>query len=309
MNKRHPLNRTARATALLSLIGGAALLSSCAMFRWRYQHWNEQVDRNADGVLAHAEAKTRGHGRTALLLIHGFGDGPHVWDKLAPRLADEGFTVRSMRLPGWCEPIEVKRQTTLEHWQEAVDTEIEALRRDHDHLVILSHSLGSGLATWMAQGETAHPDALVLYAPMFGISNARSPLLPTRTWFKIGNAVLPDRMILESLFEDHSEADNARPRTRRDPFVPVSLYKEIYRLIDERDAQEPRLACPLRLALPETDRVVDADKALRWFDALEAPEKTRITLPGTGHVLPLDLDALAETDRLVLWLKQQGITP
>ena len=309
MKTQRHLVRWTRWIVYGAMAGGTLLLSSCAMFRWRYQNWNKYVVRNADGVLDHAEAYTRGDGDNALLLIHGFGDGPHVWNELAPLLAEKGYTVRCMRLPGWCEPVDEKRTTTLQDWQKAVADEMASLRRDHGKVAVLAHSLGAGLATWMAQGGTARPDALALYAPMFGISNVRSPLLPTRTWFRIGERVLPDHMILESLFEDHSEAGNARPRTRRDPFVPVAMYKELYRLMDERDAQEPRLSCPVRLALPEKDRVVDSAKSLDWFDAVDAPSKTNLTLPGTGHVLPLDLDALAETDRLVLWLQKQGIAP
>lgn len=303
------IRRMFRTLGILAAVWVGAMISSCAVFNWRYQQWNAEVVRNDAGVLSHAEARSFGHGDHALLLIHGFGDGPHVWDPLALELEAQGFAVRCMRLPGWNEPIEVKRRIQLEDWEEAVTREFNALSATHKSTGILAHSLGGALAVSMVQSGALQPEALVLYAPMFAISNDRSPLLPTRTWFRIGQTLLPDGMILESLFEEQSETGRARPRTRRDPFVPVHLYKEIYRLIDRNKNSSPVLPCPVRLVLPANDRVVDSKAASRWLTSIQAPSSQVVTPPRTGHLLPLDLDPQQESQQIKTWYHAQRLLP
>jgi alpha-beta hydrolase superfamily lysophospholipase len=224
-------------------------------------------------------------------------------------MVEKGFTVRSLRLPGWNEPIDVKRNTATEDWHQHILSEMTELRQTHETVVVLAHSMGGCLTTVLTQSGQLQPDALVLYAPMFGVSNARSPLLKTRTWFEMGKYILPDSMIMESIFPDHARVIEPRPKTQRDPFVPVSFYKMLYAEMDVWESQPARTSCPVRLVLPGEDRVVDSEKANRWFEALEAPVKIRTVLEKTGHVLPLDLDAWAESDRLFKWLTEQGIAP
>jgi len=297
-----------------AIAGGLALpllmgFTSCAVFKCRYESWNQKVVRGPDGVIQAAQARSWGSGDHALLLVHGFGDGPHVWKKLGPELAERGYRVRAMRLPGWNEPIEVKRDIKLADWEHAIIDEAQRLKQEHDKVAVLAHSLGGCISTKLVQSGDLPADALVLYAPMFGVSSERSPLLDTRTWYRIGDLVLPDDMILESLFPDHARVTEPRPRTERDPFVPVGMYHLLYTEMDRRDAQVPIIRIPVRLVLPGEDRVVDSPKARAWFHNLTAPTKTLYTDDPSGHVLPLDIDKLAEADRLVIWLTEQGITP
>ncbi|MEX2606145.1 MAG: alpha/beta fold hydrolase [Kiritimatiellia bacterium] len=279
------------------------------MFSYRYHSWEKKVTRTPDGVLDFAQASTRGNGNHALLLVHGFGDGPHVWKTLAPELAQRGYTVRAMRLPGWNEPIENKRTITLEDWEHAIQQEVQTLKESHARVGVLAHSMGGCLVTVLAQKNQLDADALVLYAPMFEVSSARSPVLKTSTWFKIGDRILPERMIIESLFADHARVNAPRPKTRRDPFSPLNIFRLLYAEMDRFDAQTPVISIPVRLILPGKDRVVRSQRSREWFEALEAESKTLHEETTAGHVLPLDVDVLAEVDRLVIWLLEQGIAP
>ena len=292
---------------LVLVLSITMIFGSCAVMNHRYQKWENTVNRTPEGILDYAVARTWGNGRHALLLIHGFGDGPQVWEKLGPELADRGFTVRAMRLPGWNEKIAVKRKTTAKEWEEAILSELESLKTNHDQVVVLAHSLGGCLTTVLAQKENLSASALVLYAPMFEVSSARSPFLKTDTWFKIGSKILPEQLIIESVFGDHARVVPARPKTERDPFNPKNIFIRIFEKIDEFEKQKPVISIPTRLVLPGEDRVIERDRSLVWFEQLSAPQKTLYIDEEAGHVLPLDLDVLAEVDRLTLWLKEQGI--
>ncbi|MDA3874769.1 MAG: alpha/beta fold hydrolase [Kiritimatiellae bacterium] len=296
---------------LLVISGGLFLLPlcSCAVFTYRYNSWDKNVTRTPEGVLEFAQASTRGHGDNALLLVHGFGDGPHVWNHLAPELARKGYTVRAMRLPGWNEPIETKRNITLDDWERAIQRELVELNDTHNKVGVLAHSMGGCLVTVLAQKNQLDADALVLYAPMFEVSSARSPILKTSTWFKIGDTILPERMIIESMFADHARVNKPRPKTRRDPFSPLNIFRLLYADMDRFDAQTPSISIPVRLVLPGKDRVVHSPRSRQWFDSLRAESKTLHEETPAGHVLPLDVDVLAEVDRLTIWLSEQGIAP
>lgn len=298
------INKSFRLVLVFSI---AMILGSCTVMKHRYHKWENTVNRTPEGVLDYAEARSWGNGEIAILMVHGFGDGPQVWKSLGPQLAERGYTVRAMRLPGWNEKIHIKRETSLEDWDGAVLSEISTLKRHHSRVVVLAHSLGGCITTVMAQNQYLPVDALVLYAPMFEVSSARSPLFKTSTWFKIGSKLLPDSLIIESLYGDHAKVAEPRPQNKRDPFNPKNIFIMIYQKMDEFENQDPKITLPVRLVLPGEDRVIENARSLEWFDHLSAPSKTLFTDEKAGHVLPLDLDVLAETDRLTLWLNEQGI--
>ncbi|MGA0334352.1 MAG: alpha/beta hydrolase [Kiritimatiellia bacterium] len=275
----------------------------------RYQKWNQSVSRTPEGVLEYAQARTYGDGENALLLVHGFGDGPHAWESLAPLLAEQGYCVRALRIPGWGEPVEVKRKVTLEEWKHGISAELAQLHQSHTKVAVLAHSMGGCLSTVLAQDQQLDADALVLYAPMLEVSSTRSPLFKTRTWYRIGSKVLPDSLIIESIYGDHARVNAPRPKTRRDPFNPKNIFDLLYAAMSEFEAQPPEVEMPLRLVMPGEDRVVDIERTLKWYAELDAPQKMLVTYETAGHVLPLDIDPLAESTQLVLWLSEQGITP
>jgi len=308
----NPLKRlsTYRKQAMV-LLGLCILLplSSCAVFSYRAHRWEKSVSRDPDGVLTHAKAKTWEGVGPSILLVHGFGDGPHVWNKLGPELATSGYHVRALRLPGWNEPLDVKRSITRDDWRNQVLKEANVLRERNQPLLIMAHSLGACIVSDLVQSGRLTPDAIVLYSPLFRVSDARSPIVSSRTWFHIGTRILPDSFIIESIFQEQAQNGVARPPTKRDPFNPKNVFIEMFQLMDEREAAPMELPCPLYLIVAEQDRVINTPVAMTWFDEVEAPVKKLRKDPTAGHAMPLDLETLAETRNLLVWFDQQGITP
>ncbi len=297
---------TSRLTRFFRILAGLLLLplGACAIFNARYNRWERKVTRNEDDVADFAEEFHQGEGKTAILMIHGFGDGPGAWKGLAPALANKGFHCRAIRLPGWGEPVEVKRGIERKDWLMKIETEVAQLQAGHEHVVVMAHSMGACLAGFMAQSGRLNADALILYAPMFAVSDARSPILPTRRWHAIGSAILPDDMVVESLFQDDARVGEPRPKTERDPFVPLHVFDVLYDLMDDFMEQEARVDLPVCLVLPGEDRVVRSDVSRAWFEKLDAPVKTLREQKEAGHVLPLDLHFDRESDRVALWLRK-----
>lgn len=284
-------------------------VSSCAVFSFRAQRWEQKVSRDPDGVLSHARARTWEGSGPSILLVHGFGDGPHVWKQLGPSLAAAGYHVRAMRLPALNEPIEVKQSVSRDDWREQVLSEAAELEKRGRPVIVLAHSLGACVVSDLVQGQQLHPAALVLYAPLFRVSDKRSPVLSSRTWFNIGRRILPDSLIIESLFDEQASNTTARPATERDPFNPKELFIQMFELMDERAEKPVQASCPVMLVVTPQDKVIHTPTALAWFDQLEAPVKQLREEDGAGHAMPLDLDTPAETGHLLHWFTTQGLTP
>ena len=92
----------------------------------RVKKWEASIERDGDGVQEGSQAYTVGSGAAAILLIHGINDSPQCYHKMAPVLAEEGFTCRVMRLPGFALPNDRYAQATKEEWLAAVDSEIQS---------------------------------------------------------------------------------------------------------------------------------------------------------------------------------------
>ena len=119
--------RVALAAAGVVALWLAADFGYSRIVGWRHARWEASIERDADGVQAGAAAYGLGEGSVALLLVHGIGDSPRQWHKMAPTLAAEGLTCRVMRMPGFGEPIERYAVVTRERWVAAVRDELHEI--------------------------------------------------------------------------------------------------------------------------------------------------------------------------------------
>src|SRR5262249_13628170 len=89
-------------TTMLSLLLAAAILvlwfgidfAYALLMKRRYARWEAGIERDPDGVRRGCREYTVGNGDTAVLFVHGFADAPTVYQRMAPALAEKGFTCR-----------------------------------------------------------------------------------------------------------------------------------------------------------------------------------------------------------------------
>lgn len=107
-------------------------------------------------------------GSKACLLIHGLGCGPIQMRELAEGLAQQGFTARGILLPGHCSTLRAFEEASWRDWEEKVEGEYLALRKDYKNISVVGFSVGGLLA--LRLGAKYPLDRLVsLGAPMFVI--------------------------------------------------------------------------------------------------------------------------------------------
>lgn len=276
------------AGVLLAVFGVLGDLVYARVVEHRYHAWNAGIERYPDGVRVGCRAFTVGEGGPAILLIHGFGDGPPVFRDPAEALADLGYTCRVMRLPGFCEPMEAYSQTDLAQWNTAVQSEVSALRRQHETVWIAGHSTGATLAIRQALETPDEVDGLVLFAPLIAVSHERSPGLRPRTWFEMLNPLRNFTWIVQNAFDIDVHDPAAGDYPYRDSFVPISIYDDLYALLDEVDSRAGELTMPLLMFVAVDDKVVDADASRAFFEEAGSEPKERVERTDAGHVLPLD---------------------
>lgn len=251
-------------------------------------------------------------GTPALLLIHGFADGPSVFAQIAPPLAQAGFAVRALHLSGSGIPPAQMAGIRLADWRADVDREIAALREANPARPtwLVGHSLGGALAYDAALRPQNSIAGLVLLAPLVEVSRARSPLLAPRQWFELFDRLLVFTDTIESRLPKDLRDPEARAAYHTDRYVHRDVYRALF---DATDAVRPRAAewhGPLLVAISSSDQIVDSAATKFFFSATNAAPANLAEFHAAGHVLPLDYghDKLAQKIiRFILDAPRPGI--
>lgn len=245
-------------------------------------------------------------GAPALLLVHGFADGPSVFARIAPPLAEAGFAVRALHLSGSGVPPAQMAGTTLATWRADLDREIAALRAENPArpLWLVGHSLGGALAYDAALRPGNHIAGLVLLAPLVDVSRARSPLLAPRQWFRLLDRLLLFTDTVESRLPADLRDPAARAAYRTDKFVHRDIYRALF---DATDAIRPRAAewrGPLLMVVAPSDQIVDSSASKFFFAATNAAPAKLQEQYSSGHVLPLDAGHNQLAARIVRFIRE-----
>lgn len=104
----------------------------------------------------------------AVLFIHGFIGAQSNFNDLPDRVAEDGWYVRTMRLPGHGSSPRDFERTSAEDLIEGVRDEVRGLKSRFPELVLVGHSLGGALAAVVAAEEPVQ--GLVLCAPYFELT-------------------------------------------------------------------------------------------------------------------------------------------
>jgi len=254
----------------------------------RYENWQAEVARDADGVRMDFQPMTAGEGKRAMLFVHGFASPPSLFRYFVPHFAERGYVCRAMRLPGFGEPIEQAAQVTREDWIAAVRKEASTLREDREAVWIVAHSLGAAITLRALQEEPGLADGLVLLAPLFRVSDRRSPMLSPDEWFRVGQEVVVHSRMTESLFPIDAHDERLRKANERDLFTSLNIYVELFALLEELNGLGSHPEIPVLMVLSARDEIVDLHAAREWFGTLTGAAHRLIVVEPAGHLLPLD---------------------
>ena len=247
--------------------------------------------RDSAGLLIGAAPRDLGpeNAQCAVLLVHGYLGCGNNFGPLPERLAEKGFHVRVMLLPGHGTSPRDLANVSGDQLLNAVLDEIDRLRPNHNRLVLVGHSMGGTLATLAAAQRQV--DALVLAAPYFGVTNHWYYGLKPETWAKLTGPLVPwlykgQRMI-------QVNKPDARPHIVSYQWVPAASVKMLTGLA--RQANKPdllaKINCPVLLIHSHNDQAASPKAAQNAIDQMATQNKKTVWLDQSNHILFWDYDA------------------
>jgi pimeloyl-ACP methyl ester carboxylesterase len=236
----------------------------------------------------------------AVVLIHGFGGSLYSWRQVVPALADAGYRVIALDLPGFGysgRPRDAAAYTP-EGQAETVAQVLESLGASAERPVhLVGHSFGGGVSLELAEARPELVRSLVLVdstLPTFSRApNADWPLYRPMAYFlarTLGLRRIFVRAALEKAYHDDRRVTRELVDAYRNRLVlrgPASAYRGITSAIPRE-----RLAVDLRKVEPptlvvwgETDALIPLRAGRKAAERI--PEAELAVLPECGH-LPME---------------------
>ncbi|EGH22408.1 putative lipoprotein, partial [Pseudomonas amygdali pv. mori str. 301020] len=116
-----------------------------------------------------------------VLLVHGLGDSAWSFNDVAQKLADQGYLVRTVLLPGHGTRPEDMLEVRLEQWQQVVREQTQQLSREVPKVYLGGFSTGANLVLDYAY-DHEEIAGLVLFSPAFRSNSGYAWLTPWIGW-------------------------------------------------------------------------------------------------------------------------------
>lgn len=254
-------------------------------------HWDRTAERDpGTDILIGAEPRSLGppDAPVGILFVHGFiGAGSNFWE-VPERLSQAGFRVEVMRLPGHgTTPGDFARRPAEELLQ-AVLEELRDLKKDHEKVVVVGHSMGGALSTLAASMEEV--DGLVLGAPYFGVTYRWYYVLPAETWTGLTSPFI--RWVYRADAFIRIKRTEVRDRILSYRWIPARGAATLVEL--GRRAKDPSvlaaIRCPVLMLHSRQDRAASPAAATAAFDALGSSDKRVVWLENSDHHIFWDYD-------------------
>lgn len=224
------------------------------------------------------------------LFVHGIGGSPKDFDGLPERLADRGWHVRVMLLPGHGTRARDLKETTAEEETEAVRREVVQLGERHDTVMLVGFSMGGALSTIMAARESDIIDGLVLGAPYFGVTYKWYYGLRPETWTRLLSKPVP-WVYKGDIFRAIN--DRAHKRSfftyRVMPTHSFVMLAELGSVAGNPETLK-RVSCPVLVLHSPNDIAASFEASEEAFGRMASTDKRFVKLGNTNHHLFWDYD-------------------
>ncbi len=270
---------------------GAALLVYNGLAFNLALHGDDDKPRAAEtGIFIGAEPRDCGPDDSpcAALFIHGFGGAGTDFADLPEHLANDGWRVRVMLLPGHgTRPPEMGKQTP-ESLLDAVRSEVTALRERHDRVILISHSMGGALSTIVASEMPV--DGLILGAPYYGVTYRWYYVLPPEVWGQV-TAPFVRWVYKGKLFMQVNRAE-AKDHIICYTWLPSAAIRTLTKLGKRASAPETlaKVTCPVLILHGRQDIAASPKAAQKALEAMDSENKRLVWLERSNHHMYWDYD-------------------
>ncbi|MCF6284182.1 MAG: alpha/beta fold hydrolase, partial [Candidatus Hydrogenedentes bacterium] len=237
----------------------------------------------------------------AVLFVHGFVGAQSNFAALPDAVAEAGWYVETMRLPGHGTSPRDFERTTADELIAGVRDAVKALKQKHNTVVVVAHSMGGALSTLVAAEEPI--DGLVLCAPFFGLS--RSTVLGVDTGW-LAHRAAP---LIRWLPGRPGNGPVAKPEGRRhiQCYGWIPMAGALTALEIGNRAKDPgvltKITAPVLVIHSKADTVTSQEAtAVAVLNMTNAPVTTR-WLEKSDHVIFWDYEAAIVRSRILEFLR------
>jgi carboxylesterase len=235
-----------------------------------------------------------GHGKTGILLSHGFTGTPADMRNLALDLATQGFRVSNLLLKGHAAGEEALASTRWPDWWQSFKTAYAALRAECERVLVCGFSMGGTLALKLCAEEPV-AGAMILAAPIF-LRGALVKLVPALSHFIRFRPAGP-----ASVFDPVARA--AQPDVGRTPLASLASFCDLARHVD---GLLPQVTCPLLLIYSRKDHVVPFANMAHIAARVRSSVVRTQVLERSDHVITVDYDRDQVRDEVLAFARELG---
>ena len=214
-----------------------------------------------------------------ILLLHGFTGCASHMRPLADALAERGFTVRTINLPGHATSEEDMAQTGWQQWLHAAKEAALEMRNELDTFTVGGLSMGGVLALLIAQ-QMKVDGCITLAAP----TAAQNPFLP------LSGLAAPfiRRIAWKSSSVRHSGLDRSCDYGYSG--FPTAKAADLYRLIRMARSNLFSITCPILAVQGDADETIAKTSADDILMGVSSTVRQKLWLPGVPHLCTLSAE-------------------
>ncbi|GAA3664882.1 alpha/beta fold hydrolase [Nocardioides ginsengisoli] len=226
-----------------------------------------------------ARPELTGGRRVGVLLSHGFTGSPASMRPWGEHLAGLGYGVAIPLLPGHGTRWQDLNAKGWADWYAEIVRTFDALRAEHDAVVVGGLSMGGALALRLAADRDADVSGVMVVNPAVATQRLDVKLLPVLKHL-VGSfpAIAGD-------IKKPGIDENGYDRT------PLKAAHSMMQAWPGLVGDLPRITKPLLYLRSDIDHVVDAKSEPLILGGVSSTDVTRVALPESYHVATLDNDA------------------
>jgi len=231
-----------------------------------------------------------------VLLAHGFTGCPASLRPLAELLAQRGFSIELVRLPGHGTHFRDMMSTRYEDWRQEVSDGLVRLGARSDCVVALGLSMGGTLVLdVLSKRPELAQGAVTINAPILdrkGILVKLAPFL---------EHVLP---LVPASAAGLTHNDIAKPGMNEQAYswVPAKAGNSLVREFPRIRGQLSQVTCPMLVAYSRADHSVPPENSKALLRLLGSKDMTELALERSYHVATLDYDLELIAERVTAFV-------
>jgi carboxylesterase len=239
-------------------------------------------DRETDQTAAltiTARPELTGGRRIGVLLSHGFTGSPASMRPWGEHLGALGYGVVVPLLPGHATTWQDLNTRRWADWYAELTRAFDALRAEHDAVVIGGLSMGGALVLRLAADRPDEVAGVMVVNPAVATKRLDVKLLP------VLKHLVPSFPAIANDIKKPGVDENGYDRT------PLKAIHSLIRAWPSLRADLPRVTSPLVYFRSADDHVVDDASEPLVLGGISSTDVTRVALPESFHVATLDNDA------------------